>query len=106
MPFGLSDSVIVKINSVFEKNPQIKRVIIYGSRAKGNYKEGSDIDLCIKDSVLTMSNLISLSVQLDELMLPYEIDLSDYNKLTNDELVEHIERVGKVLWEKELSSTQ
>lgn len=100
MEFGLSEEVIGRITSVFGEMVGVNRVIIYGSRAKGNYRKGSDIDLCIMDADLSINDIIKISVRLDELMLPYEIDLSDYNKLTNEKLKDHIKRAGRIFWSR------
>ncbi|MCL2154839.1 MAG: nucleotidyltransferase domain-containing protein [Leptospirales bacterium] len=69
---------------------------MYGAHAKGNYKEGLDIDLTIKGN-LTFGDLIKMSVNLDDLNLPWEIDLSLYSQIKNEELLEHIDRVGVVI---------
>ncbi|MBS0626813.1 MAG: nucleotidyltransferase domain-containing protein, partial [Verrucomicrobia bacterium] len=47
MRYGLNELTIQKITDVFTKFPSIEKVVLYGSRAKGNYKNGSDIDLCL-----------------------------------------------------------
>ena len=60
MKYGLSDQVITKIIDVFTKFPEVKEVILYGSRAKGNYKRGSDIDLAIKGKNIKWIQLTSL----------------------------------------------
>ncbi len=100
MKFGLKEKTIQNINSVFSQYPLIEQVILYGSRAKGNYKNGSDIDLTIVDQGLTYSDLLRLENQLDDLLLPYYIDLSLLRKLTTPSLLEHIQRVGLVFYEK------
>jgi len=71
----------------------VEQVVLYGSRAKGNYKEGSDIDLTVKGN-LTFDNMVKMSVNLDELNLPWKIDLSLYNQIENKNLLDHIDRVG------------
>lgn len=80
--------------SILKSNPLVSEVIIYGSRAKGNYRPGSDIDICLKGSELTQSDINSLMTKLDELNLPWIVDLIGYNIITNTDLIEHIERVG------------
>jgi predicted nucleotidyltransferase len=95
MPFGLSEKVIDRINSVFRRFPGIDEVILYGSRAKGNFRTGSDIDLTIKGHQIDLSTLYSIERELDDLMLPYKIDLSIWSQIENQDLLEHIERVGK-----------
>ena len=93
---GLELSVIEKIRDVFAGYPQIERVLLYGSRAKGDYRPGSDIDLTIVGDQLTMSELIQIENELDELLLPYKIDLSLLHKIESRELIDHIRRVGVV----------
>ena len=92
--FGLEKTTIEKIHSIFKKDRSIRTVLIYGSRAKGNYKPGSDIDLAIKDSELTSEQLLRLGSNLDDLNLPYTFDLCIYEELSNPDFIEHIDRVG------------
>lgn len=97
MSFGLSDDVIEKMQQVFAQFPNIEEVVVFGSRAKGNYKEGSDIDLALKGTSLNLKTLQSLELKLDELYLPYKIDMVIYENIANDALKEHIDRAGIVL---------
>ena len=73
----------------------IDEVILYGSRAMGNYKTGSDIDLVLKGTKLSLTDLLKIENELDDLMLPYKIDVALYHQINNPELIEHIQRVGK-----------
>ena len=98
--FGLKQKTIDLINSVFAKYPQIEKVILYGSRAKGNFKTGSDIDLTMVGDDLTTQIQMDVFDELDELMLPYKMDLSIFAKLNNENLREHIERVGVVFYKR------
>ena len=100
MAFGLKEEVIEKINGVFRKYPEIELAILYGSRAKGDYKGSSDIDLTLKGDQLSESILTRDSLELDDLLLPYLIDLSIHVHIKNGELIEHIERVGKEFYFK------
>ena len=100
LKFGLKEYEIEKINKVFESFPEIDEVLIYGSRAKGNFKEGSDIDMAIKGNRLTQRILNNISILIDDLLLPYICELSIYNRIKNPELTDHINRVGKVLYKK------
>lgn len=95
MRFGLSEEVIDKINAVFVRFTGVDEVILYGSRAKGNFKTGSDIDLTIKGEQIDLSTLYRIERELDDLMLPYQIDLSIWNQIDNPDLLEHIQRVGQ-----------
>jgi predicted nucleotidyltransferase len=100
MKFGLKEEIIEKINAVFEKHSQIEKVIVYGSRAKGNYKNGSDIDLTMIGKDIDYSTLLKIETQLDDLLLPYKIDLSRFESITNNELIQHINRIGKIFFIK------
>ena len=100
MRFGLEESVIAKIEAIFACFPAITRAVIYGSRAKGNFKPGSDIDLTLHGDHLTSDMLSKVNMELDELNLPYTFDLSLFDKIENDNLRDHIHRIGKVFYEK------
>ncbi|MDR3195487.1 MAG: nucleotidyltransferase domain-containing protein [Endomicrobium sp.] len=99
MKHGLPDSAVDKINSVFAKHKNIKQAILYGSRAKGTDKTGSDIDLTL-DGDIEFQELLQVSSELDDLLLPWMIDLSIYSNIGNENLKDHIKRVGKVLYKK------
>jgi predicted nucleotidyltransferase len=98
MPFGLTDLHISKICSIFQKYPQINRAVLYGSRAKGNYKPGSDIDLTLYGETLTTHLLAQIADDLDELLLPFMIDLSIFENLNNVNLKAHIEQIGVLFY--------
>lgn len=100
MKFGLSQTTIQKLQSVFKKYSQLEQVVLYGSRAKGNYKEASDIDLTIKGENCTAAILSSIKSEIDDLNTPYLFDISIYDTITSESLVEHIDRVGVVFFEK------
>jgi len=78
--------------------PQISEVIFFGSRAKGNYKIGSDIDLTIFSDEMDLQTLHKIELELDDLLLPYKVDLSIYNDLKSEDLKEHIKRVGIIFF--------
>ncbi|ACT96435.1 nucleotidyltransferase domain-containing protein [Dyadobacter fermentans] len=98
--YGLSEKTIKAIHGVFANHPPIERAILYGSRAKGNYRKGSDIDLVLVGAALDLSLIFKIELELDDLMLPYRIDLSAYHQIENRELVEHIDRAGVVFYER------
>lgn len=100
MSHGLSSSTVDKINGVLAQFPEVDKAVLYGSRAKGNYQPGSDIDLSLHGATLTPRMLADIADALDELMLPYSIDLSIFEQLNHAELREHIERVGIVLYQR------
>lgn len=94
MKYGLKQETIDAINGVFVNYPQIKEVVLYGSRAKGNYHNGSDIDLAMLGEDLNLNVQYRIENDLDDLLLPYKIDLSIRHHIENPELLDHIERVG------------
>ncbi|WP_396165806.1 nucleotidyltransferase domain-containing protein [Flavobacterium sp.] len=100
MKFGLTEKTINKINSIFEKIPEIDEVIIYGSRAKGNFREGSDIDITLKGNAISSNYLSKINQEIDELNTPYLFDISIFDKLESQELIEHINRVGQTFYIK------
>ncbi len=100
MKFGLPTATIEKIRAVLARFPQIDRAVLYGSRAKGNFKPGSDIDLTLFGEPLTSTQLGQIAGALDDLLLPYTIDLSIYADLNHAKLREHIDRVGVVFYER------
>ena len=100
MRFGLSDNLIANLHQIFQKYDAIEQVLIYGSRAKGNYKEGSDIDLAFKGERFTLQILSSISEEIDLLNSPYLFDLSIYHLIDNEEFISHIDRVGQEFYTK------
>jgi predicted nucleotidyltransferase len=98
--FGLSSNNIAKINSVFNQYSDINEVLIFGSRAKGNYRDNSDIDLVIKGKNINLSTLQEIENKLEELYIPNYIDLIVYDNINNSDLLNHINRIGKQFYEK------
>ncbi|HZK08657.1 MAG TPA: nucleotidyltransferase domain-containing protein [Bacteroidales bacterium] len=97
--FGLKSEQIAAIDQCFEKYPEIDLAIIYGSRAKNTYRYNSDIDLTLIGD-LSFRQLLKLENELDDLLLPYKIDLSLKSTISNADLIEHIDRVGKIFYDK------
>ena len=90
------------IHEIYSKFPQIEKVICYGSRAKGNFREGSDIDMTIvANAAVDVGEILSL---FDDSLLPYLVDVSDFSKLKNQNLIDHITRRGKILYERKIET--
>jgi predicted nucleotidyltransferase len=91
--FGFKQGDLEIIVQTFSKFPGIKKAVIFGSRAKGNYQAGSDADIAVwainNDIVLQLTGFLN-----DETLLPYKFDVLDYDRIDNRDLKEHIERVG------------
>jgi predicted nucleotidyltransferase len=100
MNCGLNDNTIQKIRNVFTLFPEVEETILYGSRANGKFKPGSDIDLTLKGFGLNLSVINKISMELDDLLLPYTIDLSIYQQIGNADLIDHIKRVGVLFYKK------
>ena len=100
MKFGLQQSTINKINNVFENHLAIDEVTIYGSRAKGNYRNGSDIDITLKGKNISTEMFSKISAEIDDLNTPYMFDISIFTNLDFPEFVDHINRVGQIFYKK------
>ena len=98
---GLTKKEINKINTIFSKHIQIERVLIYGSRALGNYKPASDIDLTLIGNSIDLNLQVKIEFELDDLMLPYKFDISIFDKISNIEFINHINRVGKEFYRRQ-----
>ena len=97
--FGLPDKTINMINEIFAKYSEIEKVLIYGSRARGDYRNGSDIDLTIVGDI-SYRDKEHIAGLIDDLPIPYMCDLSVFKSIENENLMEHIERVGQVFYKK------
>lgn len=101
MRFGLKEKTIGQICEVLQKFPQVSRATVYGSRAKGNFKTGSDIDLTLHgDDDLTLPILLKIMDEIDNLLLPYSFDLSIFSQINDLEVIDHINRIGQTFYEK------
>ncbi|MDO9161308.1 MAG: restriction endonuclease subunit S [Methylococcaceae bacterium] len=106
MRFGLMESTIDAICGVLAHHPAVEKAVLYGSRAKGNFKPGSDIDLTLFGAALDARQLAMIDEELDDLLLPYQIDLSIFAQLDHAKLREHIERVGVEFYRRENGASE
>ena len=100
MQFGLPDDVLPKVLAVLSSNQKVRRVTLCGSRAKGNWRRGSDIDLCLDGDALSLKDLDELDSAIDSLLLPWKVDIAVRQQIDNPELIAHIERVGVKIFPK------
>ena len=92
---GLLDSDIELLIESFKIYPEIMQALIFGSRAKGTCKNGSDVDIALKGEKITLEIITRISVYLnEESLMPYKFDVLNYHALTSNELLYHIDRVG------------
>jgi uncharacterized protein len=101
MRFGIPEARLEQLLATISREPRVHGVVLYGSRAKGNYREGSDIDLCLDAPELDYSSLLRMETELDDLLLPWKIDLAVRQKIDNPDLIAHIDRVGMTLFTRE-----
>jgi predicted nucleotidyltransferase len=97
---GLTDETVGQIHKVLARCPEVEKAVLYGSRAKGNYKPGSDVDLTLLGANLTRKILGQIQGELEDGQLPYRFDLSILSQITQTDILEHIQRVGVVFYEK------
>jgi len=95
--FGLPENTVNELLDYFKSVPQIEKVVIFGSRAKGTYKNGSDIDFAIWSGENISSRI---SGELDELPTPYKFDVVDYKTLTHENMKNSIDNYGVVFYKK------
>jgi len=100
MLYGLGENSIRKIVEVFDRYNNVSKVILYGSRAKGDFRPGSDIDMTVIGEGLNLALLNKVCTDLDDLLLPYIFDISIFHQIENSDLIEHIKRVGKVFYKR------
>ncbi len=104
--FGLTLTTIKKILGVFNQHPEVESAILYGSRAKGNYREGSDIDLTLTGEQLTYRIVARIEDEIDDLLLPYLFDISIFSHIEDPDVVAQINRVGILFYRRKQTSSE
>jgi uncharacterized protein len=100
MDFGLSEKTCATVRKILDQYPAVAKAVIYGSRAKGNYKPGSDIDMTLLGDALDHNTLSAITWALNDSDIPYTVDVSLFEEIDSPALREHIERVGVVFYER------
>jgi uncharacterized protein len=98
--FGLPEQAIRAIQQVLAAHPEVEQAIVYGSRALGRQRPASDIDLTLIGPAISFGTLAQIEAELDDLLLPWMLDLSRLADLSHPPLLAHIERVGRVLYRR------
>ncbi len=96
--YGLNQDIVSSLRTILERKREVMEAIIFGSRAKGNYRLGSDIDLAVKGKKVNFETIIAIKNEAEKLGLLYKIDIVDLAEISDHEVKEHIHRVGKVFW--------
>ena len=104
--FGLTDRDIKTLQDIFKKHPDVQKVFIFGSRAKGTYKPGSDVDLAIMNEGVKDTFIREMESDFEDSSLPYTVDLVNYHTIKHPELKNHIDRVGLPFYEKLVGEEQ
>ena len=99
MRFGLSETVIKELQEVFSRHANIEKVLIFGSKSKGNYRAVSDIDLAVIGRDLDYNQLLDIICEIEDLELLYSVDLLDYQKKKGTPIGDHIDRVGQIFYQ-------
>ena len=98
---GLTYKQWTSIRQVFENYPMVESAILFGSRAKGDFKNASDIDIAVKGTQVDLNCILDLHNDFDDLMLPYKFDLVNFNHIDEPDLIDHINRIGFEIYSKE-----
>lgn len=101
--FGLSECIRADFDRVFAQYPAIERVLIFGSRAKGSARAGSDIDLAVLASGMSDGEFVRLWSQIDDLPLVFKVDLLHWDRLANPALKDKIRGEGVLFYERSAS---
>jgi predicted nucleotidyltransferase len=96
--YGLKERDMETQTRIFGNYSDLRKVVLFGSRAKGVYHSGSDIDIAIMEKSVPHNLLRQIKSDISDSSLPYKVDLVDFSTLTNKALQEHILRVGKPLY--------
>lgn len=97
--FGLRAEDIETIRAILAQYPAVETALVFGSRAKGNYKRGSDVDLALQGAELTERTAAQIAYYLnEETIMPYHFDVLSYGSITNPTLRAHIDRVGREIY--------
>lgn len=98
--YGIEMQYWEMIREIFSRFPHVEEVVLFGSRAKGTYKKGSDIDVALKGEAVDKDDLSAIGALLEDSCLPWMADVVVYRYLTNKDLKEHIDRIGKVIYRR------
>lgn len=98
--FGLLETDLNRIISIFKSNQKVGKIILFGSRAKGNFEPGSDIDIVLQGTNLKLDDILYFKIKIDELSLPYKFDIAIYERIKDQALIEHINRAGIILFQR------
>ena len=104
MKYGLTLEEYESIINVFRTSPEVEKAILFGSRAKGNFKNGSDIDIVVDGKNISFDDFLNLQIKLDALDILQKIDLIKFRSIENTDFIEHLQRLGITIYQSTLVS--
>lgn len=100
MMFGLKEGDICEIKAILKRFSEVEEALVFGSRAMGNYKPGSDVDIALKGQEVTFRTTLAIAGVLNEdTLMPYRFEVLSYKDLNNTALLRHIDRAGQLLYQ-------
>jgi len=102
MKYGLENTTLEALQQILSTNKNIDEAVLFGSRATGTFKPGSDVDITLKGSGLSLTDITDIKIRLDDLLLPFIFDISIYEQIDNQDLLDHIQRVGSCIYIKSI----
>lgn len=100
LSFGLKSSQTQKVKEVLKAHAEIKKAVVFGSRAKDTHRPGSDIDLALFGAYISHKQILQLKKDLNDLNLPYKFDPVIYSEISEPALKKHIDRAGEIILEQ------
>ncbi len=101
MTFGLSDTNLHELRTILTAFPHIEQAVIYGSRARGDHRRGSDVDLALKGTALTRRDIALLDAKLEESYIPYFFDTCIYAQISDPVFRASIDRDGIIIYQQQ-----
>ena len=105
MNTGLSPQIMNTITNILAAQPKVNEAVVFGSRAIGNYEPGSDLDIAVKGPALSHQDILQLLAKIDDMELLINIDLVHFDRISDPDVISHIERKGKLLFKRNTNRT-
>ena len=97
---GIPQADSQRLLELIRSHPHVQKNVLYGSRALGRQRAGSDIDICLVAPSMALGELLELGAALDDLLLPWNVDLQLRHLIAHEDLLSHLDRAGHLLWER------
>jgi len=99
--YGLKDEYIQTFLEIIAKFDNVEKVALFGSRATGNHKKASDVDIVIFGENVNAALACAIKFEIEEeTIIPYFFDVIAYQVIKNEKLKEHIDKKSIILWNK------